>query len=83
LQNYWGWNSCEQFHCVKIPLTFAISSGESSGGMRRLVETRRSSRNSVRVDSSSRDFCSYLGFWRFGVLVFWHFGFRVLKPFSV
>jgi hypothetical protein len=83
LQNYKGWNSYEQFHCVRIPLAFAISSGESSGGTRGLVETQRRSRNSVRVDSRSRDFCSDLGFWRFGVLAFWRFGFRVLKPLCV
>jgi hypothetical protein len=71
LQNYKGWNSCEQLHCVRIPLTLAISSGESSGGTKGLAETRRRSRNSVRVDSSSRDFCSDLGFWRFGALALW------------
>ncbi len=83
LQNYKGWNSCEQFHYVKIPLAFAISLGESSGGTRGLAETWRRSRNSVRVDNSSRDFCSDLGFWRFGTLAIWRFGFRVLKPFCV
>ncbi len=71
LQSYKGWNSCEQFHCVRIPLTFAISLRESSGGTKGLVKMWR---NSVRVNNSSRNFCSDLGFWHFGVSAFWCFG---------